>query len=290
MQDGTKAKARFRLFGIDESIAAARDAVAHLKPAVVVTGGSRGIGLALAKRFLQAGRDVAIVARNAPALDTAVADLKTATGRDAVAIICDVAEPNAYEVIAGRLEEAGFYLDVLINNAGVGLAGAFAGNDQTDIDRLLALNVGAVTRLTRAALPALIARRSGGILNMASLGAYVPGPNQAVHYASKSYIVSLTEALASEASGKGVRICVVAPGPVKTGFHTDMGAEDSLYRAIIPALSPESVATSAYFGYQAGMRAVVPGIFNKAMFLVVRALPHPVTVPFVYWLLKRRGH
>jgi short-subunit dehydrogenase len=286
--EGSRVTWRDRLLGVDAAVLAARNAVAHLKPAVVVTGGSHGIGFALAQRFLAAGREVAVVARNAPRLDEAVLALQAATGRDALPIICDVVEPNAFAIVAGKLSDAGLYLDVLVNNAGVGLAGPFVSHDALDIERLLTLNIDALTRLTRAALPPMLARRRGGILNMASLGAYVPGPNQAAHYASKAYVVSLTEALASENSGKGVRICVVVPGPVKTGFHCNMGAEGSLYRFIIPALAPKRVARSAYIGFQFGSRTIVPGIFNKIMFLIIRALPHPITVPFVYWLLKRR--
>ena len=119
-----------------------------------------------------------------------------------------------------------------------------------------------MTRLTRTALPDMIARQRGGILNVASLGAYVPGPNQAAYYASKSYVVSLTEAIASEASGQGVRVSALAPGPVDTRFHHDMGADRSLYRLVLPSMTPDRVARSAYRGFMFGQRVIVPGIFN----------------------------
>ena len=99
--------------------------MAHLKPAVVITGGSRGIGLALARRFIEAGREVVLVARNAQSLSEAAARLKSDTGVEAAAIVCDVTEANAAEIIASRLRQAGLYLDVLVNNAGAGLAGPF---------------------------------------------------------------------------------------------------------------------------------------------------------------------
>ena len=149
------------------------------------------------------------------------------------------------------------------------------------------MNVETLTRLTRAALPDMIARQRGGILNMSSLGAYVPGPNQAAYYATKAYVLSLTEALASEASGQGVRIAAVLPGPVDTTFHKDMGAEASFYRLLLPSLTPERVARSAYFGFMLGRRVIVPGIFNNAMFVALRLLPHVLTVPIVSWLLRR---
>ena len=135
-----------------------------------------------------------------------------------MSILCDVTEANAADIIAAGLSRAGLYLDVLVNNAGTGLAGPFLDQTPVEISRLIALNVESVTRLTRAALPDMIARQRGGILNVASLGAYIPGPNQAAYYASKSYVVSLTEAIASEISGHGVRVSALRPGPSIRGF------------------------------------------------------------------------
>lgn len=265
----------------------ARTAVAHLKPAVVITGGSRGIGLALAKRFIEADHTTVIVARNALTLAEAVTGLKTATGVEPLAILCDVTEPNATEIIAAALADANLYLDVLVNNAGTGLAGPFLEQTPQDVSRLLALNVESLTRLTRAALPDMIARRQGGILNIASLGAYVPGPNQAAYYASKAYVLFLTEAIASEVSGQGVRVSALAPGPVDTGFHRDMGAERSLYRMIIPSMTADRVARSAYRGFMFGRRVIAPGLFNSAFVVALKVLPHIITVPMMRGLLKR---
>src|SRR5690606_15946437 len=112
--------------------------------------------------------------------------------------------PDAADVITSKLHQAGYYLDVLVNNAGIGLAGPFLSHPPDAISRLLALNIESLTRLMRAALPDMISRQQGGILNVASLGGYVPGPNQAVYYASKAYVLSLTEAVANEVAGQGV--------------------------------------------------------------------------------------
>lgn len=270
-----------------EEVQAAHQAVAHQKPAVVITGGSRGIGLALARRFIEAGRETVLVARNAQGLSEAIARLKTETSIEATAIVCDVTQANAAEIIASGLRQAGLYLDVLVNNAGTGLAGPFLTHTPDNLSHLIAVNIDGLTRLTRAALPDMIARQRGGILNISSLGAYVPGPNQAAYYASKAYVLSLTEALASEASGQGVRVAAVVPGPVNTTFHRDMGAEASFYRLLLPSLTPERVARSAYLGFLMGRRVIVPGIFNNAMFVALRFLPHVLTVPIVSWLLRR---
>lgn len=271
----------------EEAALKARRDVAGLEPAVVITGGARGIGFALARRFLESGHKTAIVARNAIQLEDAARDLKAQTGSDVVTILCDVSEPNALDTISAALDRARLYLDVLVNNAGVGLAGPFTGHSEFEISRLIALNVEAVTRLTREALPSMLARRQGGVLNVASLGASIPGPNQAAYYASKSYVVSLTEAIASEVSGHGVRVSALLPGPVDTEFHEDMGAERSLYRFVLPPMSPEGVARSAYRGFMLGNRIIVPGIPNLFFYVALRVLPHIITVPMMYWLLRR---
>lgn len=269
------------------AVLAARAEVATLKPAVVITGASRGIGLALAKRFLQADHTTVIVARNAVHLAQAVGELKTATGVEPHSILCDVTEPNAADVISAALADANLYLDVLVNNAGMGLGGPFLEQSSQDISRLLVLNVESVTRLTRAALPGMIARRQGGVLNVSSVGAYVPGPNQAAYYASKSYILSLTEAIASEVAGHGVRVSALTPGPVETGFHADMGAERSLYRIIIPSMTADGVAQSAYRGFMLGQRVITPGLLNLAFVIALKVLPHIISVPMMRTLLKR---
>jgi len=254
---------------------------------VVVTGGASGIGLALARRFLEAGRDTVIVGRNAAKLDAAVRDLKPSKGSTVTAIACDVSQPDALDAINRGLSDAGLYLDVLVNNAGMGLAGPFLSHAETDLSRLIGINVETVTRLMHAVLPDMLARQRGGVLNVASLGADVPGPNQAAYYASKAYVVSLTEAVASEYSGSGVRISALLPGPVDTDFHEEMGASRSLYRLLLPSMSADRVARSAYRGFMFGNRVIVPGISNIFFYLAVKLLPHALTVPLVYWLLRR---
>jgi len=264
-------------------------ATSGLAPAVVVTGASRGIGRALAMRFARADRDVVLIARDEEALATAAADIARSTAVRAVPLALDVTLADTPERLDAALRAAGLYADVLVNNAGIGLAGAFATQSAQDLDRLIALNITAATRLMHHALPQMLARGRGGILNIASLGALVPGPHQAAYYASKAYLLSLTEAVAHEARGRGVRIAAVAPGPVDTKFHRTMQAESALYRTLVPALRAETVARSAYRGYQLGRTVIVPGVLASLAALAVKLVPHPVTVPIVGALLAVRG-
>lgn len=262
-------------------------AVSGLKPATVITGASQGIGLALAQRFAEKGDVVVLVARHPGPLGEAAAAIK-AGGADRVVIplAVDVTDARAFDQIQATLAAHELYLDVLINNAGVGLGGDFRQHAASDLDRLVALNIAALTRMMRLALPDMTARGRGGILNVASLGGYVPGPYQAAYYASKAYVISLTEAVAAECAGSGVRIAVLAPGPVETTFHAAMGAERALYRLLLPSLTADAVAASARRDFMLGRRVIVPGLLNLLGAVVLRAMPHPISVPIMGWLLK----
>jgi len=268
-----------------QALAAVRDRA----PAVVVTGASRGIGRALAFRFARAGHDIVLVARNSAPLEEAAHALVRATGVRAVPLALDITAVDAAERLDAGLEAAGLYADILVNNAGIGLAGPFTDQTSAEIESLLALNISAATRLMRHVLPSMLFRARGGVLNVASLGGLVPGPYQAVYYASKAYVISLTEAVAHEVRGRGVRIAVVAPGPVDTTFHAAMQAESALYRAVVPAMSADAVAASAYRGYALARTRIVPGVLTALCALAVKILPHAVTVPLVSALLAVSG-
>lgn len=267
---------------------AARVQVQALAPAVVVTGASRGIGRALAHRFARVGRNVVLIARTREALDVTARDIARDTGASVHSVALDITDRDAPDRMDAALREAGVYADVLVNNAGIGLAGCFTDHSQEDLERLIAINITAATRLMRHALAPMLARGSGGVLNVGSLGGLVPGPNQAAYYASKAYLLSLTEAVAHEVRGRGVRIAVVAPGPVETTFHETMRAETALYRTIIPSLTADAVARSAYCGFLVGRTVIVPGVLPTFSALAVKLLPHAITVPLVGWLLALR--
>jgi short-subunit dehydrogenase len=266
--------------------ARALDAIRGRAPAVVVTGASRGIGLALARRFAQSGSAVTMVARDQALVEAMARRVARDFGVKAVPIALDVTAPEAPAVIDAVLETSGLYTDTLVNNAGIGLAGPFYTHSAEELERLIAVNITAVTRLARHVLPSLRARAQGGILNVASLGGMVPGPHQAAYYASKAYVLSLTEAIRHEVRGEGVRIAAVAPGPVQTTFHRAMGAEGAFYRLIFPSMRPEAIAASAYRGYRLGRTVIVPGLLGTAGWVAVRFLPHAITVPIVGQLLR----
>jgi uncharacterized protein len=262
-------------------------AYAGLRPMVVVTGGSEGIGYALARRFAAAGHDVMLVARRTEPLERAAAAIRAELTVETVAVSADVTAPEAAATIDRALAQHGAYADVLVNSAGIGLAGPFHAQAPEDMMRLIDLNVRALTALTGHYIGGMRQRGRGGVLNLASLGGYTPGPYQAAYYASKAYVISLTEAIAAETAGEGVRVCVLAPGPVRTAWHDRAGAGDAFYRYLLPS-SAASVARAGYLGYVLGLRVVVPGLLSPFLALALRIMPHTITVPIVRWLLKPR--
>jgi uncharacterized protein len=255
-------------------------------PFVVITGGTDGIGLALAHRFASVGHNVLVVARSVPTV-RAVADVLTREHTSAaIGLALDVTASDAAARIDQALVDAGGYCDVLINNAGVGLAGPVLEATPEAIERVLQLNIAALTRLTRHFVPSMCARGRGGILNVASLAAYTPGPYQAVYYASKAYVLSLTEALAHEVAGQGVTVSALVPGAIATSFHKRMGAEAALYTRLLPMPTPETVARLAYRRFRWGQRVIAPGIVATLAMLGARLMPHWILVPLVGVILK----
>jgi uncharacterized protein len=269
---------------------AAIAALPGTRPITVITGASEGIGHAIAIRCARRANRVLMLARNPTALQAAAEEIARFNPQADVAFLpLDLTDPSALTRLDAWLTDCDGYVDILVNNAGIGLAGDFANNDPADLDRLSALNVDAATRLMRHVLPAMLTRGRGGVINIASLGALVPGPYQAAYYASKAYLVSLTQAVAWEIRGRGVRLCAVAPGPVATGFHARMGANHALYRYLLPALSPERVAKSALFSYDLGRTLVVPGLSTKLMAPFLHILPASLLIPLMAVLLRPRG-
>jgi uncharacterized protein len=254
----------------------------------VITGGSEGIGRALADEFARHGHRLLLVGRNGERLEAAAAALRRDFGVEVHVAAIDLAQPGAAARLDAALAEAGLYADWLVNNAAFGLGGAFAEQDAGRLVQLVDLNVRALTELTRRHLPDMLARARGGVLNVASLGGLLPGPYQAAYYASKAYVVSLTEALAYENAGRGVRICAATPGPVATRFHEKMGAAGANYLKLQSVLNPERAARVIYSGFMGRRTLVAPGVLATFNLAVVRFIPHVILVPFIGWFLKQR--
>ncbi len=258
------------------------------RPVCIVTGASEGIGRHLAGAFAETGHRLLLIARTAEALDRAAVELRRDHDAEVFTLALDLAQPDRLKPIRDALDANGLYADIVVNNAAIGLGGALAGQSEEKLEALCRLNIEALTDLTRAFLPDMLARARGGVLNVASIGALFPGPYQAAYYASKAYVLSLTEALAYENAGRGVRISALAPGPVATRFHERIGAQRAMYRILQPAMGAEAVARIGYSGFRGRRTIIVPGLVPSFNAFFVRYIPHFILVPFIGWFLKQR--
>jgi short-subunit dehydrogenase len=241
-------------------------------PTALVTGASSGIGLELARLLAGSRHDLVLVARSGAKLAELGAELRERHGITARVLPKDLADPEAAPGIAARLERDGVVLDVLVNNAGFGGYARFHEQDTRTQLEMIQVNVTALTHLTRLLLPGMVARGRGRILNVASTAAFQPGPLQAVYYATKAYVLSLSEALANELEGTGVTVTCLCPGPTDTGFgeRADMTAS-RLFRR--PPMSAERVAAEGYRALMRGDPLVIPGFRNRASAFAVRLGP-----------------
>ena len=237
--------------------------------------------------FAHPGSVLVLVARNAERLEGVAREILRSTQSVTIATLpLDLTHPDALARLDATLAANGVYADILINNAGIGLAGRFVSHAPEQLDALIDLNIAALTRWSRHVLPGQLVRGRGGIINIASLGGYIPAPQQAAYYASKAYVLSLSEAIAAETAGRGVHVLAVAPGPVNTEFHSKMGARSALYRRLIPSHSARQVAVGTRIAFLLGVRVLVPGPISLLTSAALRLLPHRFTLPVVAMLLR----
>jgi short-subunit dehydrogenase len=200
----------------------------------------------------------------------------------------DLARPDAPREIFDELQREGVAVDALVNNAGVGTYGLFAGTDAKSELDLLQINVVALTHLTKLFLPPLIARRRGYVLNVGSTAGFQPGPLMAVYYASKAYVLSFSEALANETEGTGVRVTVLCPGPTETGFVAAAKMEESkLFDRY--AMTARDVAEAGYRGMLDGKTIVIPGLRNAFVARAVGLMPRGIVTKVVRRIQGRRS-
>ncbi|MEQ9617944.1 MAG: SDR family oxidoreductase [Deltaproteobacteria bacterium] len=242
---------------------------------VLITGASSGIGWELAKLFASDNSNLVLVARREDRLGELADLLKSEFGVDVFILPTDLSKKTAPRQIFSKLRKERIQIDVLVNNAGFGARGSVLelGADlQMD---MIHVNVAALTHLTRLFLPGIVERGRGGILNVASLAGFQPGPNLAVYYATKAYVLSFTEALSEEITDPNIKITCLAPGPVRTEFGSKSKLDDSLlFKLSLMDVGP--VAKTAYEGFRKGKVIIVPGVKQKITPFMLRLLPRSV--------------
>jgi short-subunit dehydrogenase len=231
----------------------------------LITGASSGIGMHLAREFAKHGHPLVLTAPVEEELLQLAEELTEEFGIEAHVIAADLEEAEAAEEIFRQLTAAGQVIDILVNNAGHGQRGKFWEIPIEEDLSMVELNINAVVRLTKLFLPPMIERGSGRILNVASVAGFEPGPMVAVYHATKAFVLSFSEALATELDDTGVSLTALCPGPTDTDFFpkADMLKTRAFQQAQL--MAPQPVAEAGYRGLMDGDRIVVPGAANKAM-------------------------
>lgn len=258
----------------------------NARMAVVVVGASQGIGKEVAKIAAKEGTPVVLIARSPEALSAAAAEARQ-RGGDVFTLELDIVEGDATARLQDFLTKNGLVCDVLVNSAGYGLRGAATALPLKDQLGIIDLNIRALSDLTLYFLPGMVARGRGGVLNLASVASFTPGPNMAVYYASKSFVRSFSEALHQELRGTGVTVTCAAPGPVATEFLEKSGANKAPLFKILPNLKPEYVAERAWKGFKSRRRLVVPSLSAKLVALAAALIPHAFMLPLIARLQRR---
>jgi uncharacterized protein len=209
----------------------------------LITGANSGIGLELARQAAADGCDLILVARNASTLETAANELRQRVTVHTIAV--DLSEPGAAEKVYDRVQALGAEVESLINDAGFGDHGAFATVDLVKQERIIGVNITALTALTRLFLPAMLERGRGHILNVASVTGFLPGPLMSVYFATKHYVLAFSEGLIEELRGSGVKVTALCPPPVHTSFASGAQVAPRSYMATTKT-TPAEVARYGY--------------------------------------------
>ncbi|HLP98848.1 MAG TPA: SDR family oxidoreductase [Sideroxyarcus sp.] len=258
----------------------------HRKTAVV-TGASSGIGMELAHFLAADGYDLIVTGRRVERLHKLANDLSKMYGGMVNVIQMDLAQPFAGEALWQAISAIEPDIKVLVNNAGIGDAGDFASESPEAIERMIHLNIATLTSLTRHVLPAMLERKRGKILNVASLAGFQPGgPGMAVYYASKSYVLSFSRSLRRELRGTGVSVTALCPGATSTEFEQTAGAQDTRLFHWSKPMTAREVARAGYRGMQLKRGIVVPGWMNRLLSMTWLA-PDALSLEINRFLLSR---
>lgn len=242
----------------------------------LITGASSGIGYELAKIFARENYGLVLVARNLPKLDEIKEEIKNKYNVTVNNIQSDLSLISSAQEIYDELHNDSIVIDVLVNNAGFGLFGEFAKTDlKVEMD-MLQVNVVSLVQLTKLFLKDMVQRKEGKILNVASTAAFQPGPFMSIYFATKSFVLSFSEAIAAELGGSGVSISVLCPGPTETNFAKIAGTEKTRMFKIV--MDARTVAEAGFCGLMKGKRIIIPGLQNKVIPQLERFVPRSLVI------------
>ena len=252
----------------------------------IITGASSGIGKALAFEFAAGGFNVFLTGRNESALNAVAAQCSREHGVATDVVIADLSVVSSIDDLVAAITSRPYRYEVLVNNAGFGIHGDFASTDIEQNTQLVTVQITAALRLTKAVLPAMIARRSGRILNVASVYSYSPVPFQSVYGACKAFLLSFSSSVQNELKGTGVTITVFCPGTTQTEFRSRAGIG---HKRTNTGLTAKEAAEIAYLETIRGKHIVVPGFLNRLYVFLARILPRWSVPAIVRFINRQRG-
>lgn len=249
-----------------------------MRKTALVTGASSGIGYELSKVFAANDHNLILVARSQSQLTKAAERLSAEYGIRVLVIAKDLSRQKAAQELYDDITSQGLLVDVLVNNAGFGINGNFIETSTVEQTQLIQLNIASVTMLCRLFGYPMAERGHGSILNVASTAAFQSGPFLSTYYASKSYVLSLSEALSAEMNVNGVTVTALCPGPTQTKFFEQANMNNSLLKKSPHMMSAADVAMAGYQGLCKGKLIVIPGLINQVLAFSVRLLPRKVSM------------
>lgn len=250
----------------------------------LITGASMGIGYELAKEFAKNGNNVVLVARSKDKLDTIAKEFSTKYNIKADVIAADLTKNDIAQDIYNELQQRGIEIEYLINNAGFGEFGLFVENDWAKEAQMIDLNIKTLTHFCKLFVRDMVKRGSGKIMNVASTAAFQPGPTMAVYYATKSFVLSFSEAISNELEGTGVTITALCPGATESNFQAAANLEES---KLVKGKKLPTSAEVAQYGYKALMRGkvvAIHGFMNALMATSIRFTPRPLVLKIVRFM------
>ncbi len=249
-------------------------------PTALITGASAGIGKDFAKLYAAKGYDLVLVARRKVALEQLSEELKSAYGRTSHVVPADLGSSAAPQLIQDAVKAAGLSIDVLVNNAGYGFNGPFAEVPLETHADIIQVNISSLVQLTRIFLPSMLQKNSGGIMNVASTAAFVPGPMMAVYYATKAFVLSFTEALANEVGGSNVKVSCLCPGATTTEFQVRSGMDKTdIFKGVV--MDSMTVAKMGVEGLAKNETVVICGLKNQIAVAAAHLVPRKISASMV---------
>jgi len=252
----------------------------------LITGASAGLGYEFAHLFARDKYNLVLVSRSGPKLAQLADQLRAEHGISIKTIPLDLGLPHAAQNLFDETQNAGLIIDILVNNAGYGKLGRFVDIPLEESYGQIQLNILALTLLTRLYLPSMIERKFGRIMNVASTAAFQAGPLMAVYYASKSYVLSFSEAIANELQGSGVTVTCVCPGPTLTEFQKRAGTERSRLLKQLQPMDAKTVAADGYRALMSGRTVAISGTRNWLVAESVRFAPRKLVTAISRWVAE----